>query len=286
MARKPEKKPDVGTTGHEWDGIEELNNPLPRWWLWSFYATIVWALLYTVAYPAWPLISGATPGVLGYSSRAELAADIAAFDAENAPLEARLVSLELDEIADDPEVGNFARAGGAAVFRTVCAQCHGAGAGGAPGFPNLLDDDWLWGGDLNAIYTTIKNGIRDEADPDARFSQMPAFGEFLTRDEIRALTQHVLNISGQENDATLAATGAELFADNCASCHGGAGTGDREQGAPNLTDAIWLWGNTPEAIATTITNARFGVMPSWQSRLTEAQIRQVAVFVHQQGGGE
>ncbi|MEX0969949.1 MAG: cytochrome-c oxidase, cbb3-type subunit III [Paracoccaceae bacterium] len=285
MAKKPEKKPDIGTTGHEWDGIEELNNPLPRWWLWTFYATIIWAFFYVIAYPAWPLINKATPGVLGYSSRADVAADIAATNEANAPLEARIVSLELDEIAGDAEVGHFARAGGAAVFRTVCAQCHGAGAGGAPGFPNLLDDDWLWGGDLNAIYLTVKHGIRDEADPDTRFSQMPAFGEFLSRDEIRALTQHVLHIAGQEHDAALAVTGAGLYAENCASCHGDAGMGDREQGAPNLTDAIWLWGNTPEAITTSITNARFGVMPSWQTRLTEAQIRQVTVFVHQLGGG-
>jgi len=286
MAKKPQKPQDPGTTGHEWDGIEELNNPLPRWWLWTFYLTIIWALGYTIAYPAWPMISGATSGVLGYSSRADVAAEIDAAAAANAPLDARIESLDLAAIATDAEVGHFASSGGAAVYRTFCTQCHGAGAGGAPGFPNLLDDDWLWGGDIEAIYTTVKHGIRDELDPNSRYSQMPAFGEYLTRDEIANLTQHVLAISGQEHDAAAATTGATLFADNCAACHGDAGLGDREQGAPNLSDAIWLYGNDVDAITTSIANARFGVMPSWQTRLTEAQIRQVSVFIHQQGGGE
>jgi len=286
MAKKPEKPQDVGTTGHEWDGIQELNNPLPRWWLWTFYITIVWALAYTIAYPAWPLISGATSGVLGYSSRAEVAADIDAVAAANASLEMRIESLPLTEIATDTEVGHFASSGGAAVYRTFCTQCHGAGAAGAPGFPNLLDDDWLWGGDIEAIYATVKHGIRDEADADTRFSQMPAFGEFMSRAEIAGLTQHVLAISGQDHDAELAAEGALLFADNCAACHGDAGLGNRELGAPNLADAIWLYGHDADAITTSITNARFGMMPSWQTRLSEAQIRQVAVYIHQQGGGE
>lgn len=284
MADKDTK--EIETTGHSWDGIEEFDTPMPRWWLWTFYLTIIWGIGYTIAYPAWPLVSGATTGVLGYSTRAEVAADISRVEGANAAIEARLEAADLTAIAADAELQHYATAGGGAVFRTWCAQCHGSGAAGARGYPNLLDDDWLWGGSIEDIYLTVRHGIRDEADIDGRYSQMPAFGDFMTEEEIGAMAQHVLAISGQEHDAALAAEGATLFADNCAACHGDAGTGDREQGAPDLTDSIWLWGGDVDTITETITNARFGVMPSWQSRLSEADIRAVATYVHQLGGGE
>lgn len=287
MSKKPTStKVDPDTTGHAWDGIEEFNNPLPRWWLWTFYLTIVWAIGYTIAYPAWPLISGATSGMLGYSTRAEVAADIKKFEDANAPIEAKLVAAPLAGIAADPELASFSQNAGAAVFKTWCAQCHGAGAAGAKGFPNLLDNDWLWGGSIDDIHTTITHGIRNTTDADARFSQMPAFGEILQPAEIDALANHVLAISGQEHDAALDAQGTQLFVDNCAACHTEAGTGDRAQGAPNLTDAIWLYGGDKATITETITKARFGVMPAWTGRLTEAQIRSVAEYVHSLGGGE
>ncbi|HSF93140.1 MAG TPA: cytochrome-c oxidase, cbb3-type subunit III [Paracoccaceae bacterium] len=280
------KKDQVDTTGHEWDGIEELDTPMPRWWLWTFYLTIIWAIGYVIAYPAFPLVSGATKGLLGYSSRAEVAADIESINAANKPFEDRIVALELDQISSDGEVGAFAMNGGGAIFKNSCAQCHGAGAAGAKGYPNLLDNDWLWGGSIDDIHTTITHGIRNENDPDARYSEMPAFGDILEKPEIAMAAQYVLSLSGNETDAAAAAAGAEVFADNCAACHGDDGTGDREQGAPNLTDAIWLWGGDLDTVTATITNSRFGVMPSWGDRLTEAQIRQVAVYVHQLGGGE
>ncbi len=289
MARKPEKKEtQVETTGHEWDGIEELNTPLPRWWLWTFYATIIWAIGYTIAYPAWPMISGATEGVLGYSSRANVAAEIAAVDAENAPLNDTLNGLELTEMVGHPEVGDYAFNGGKAIFQTFCIQCHGAGGQGNTGYPTLIDNDWLWGGDIEAIYQTIAHGVRAEEDFDTRYSEMPAFGDILLKEEIDAAAQYVLSLSGKETDASLVADGEIVFMDNCAACHMDDGTGDREQGAPNLTDAIWLYGDSLETVTETITNARFGVMPAWsaEGRLTEAQIRQVAVYVHQLGGGE
>jgi cytochrome c oxidase cbb3-type subunit 3 len=273
------------TTGHEWDGIKEYNNPLPRWWVWSFYATIVWAIAYAVAYPAWPLISGATPGVLGYSSRGAVAAEIDRFAEKNRPLEIALVAAELNEIEANPELASFARNGGAAVFRTRCAQCHGAGAAGSKGYPNLLDDDWLWGGDLAAIQDTILHGIRADADDDTRYSEMPAFGEMLSDAEIAAVTGHVLSLSNSEGGIA-SDLGAEAFADNCESCHGEGGTGGREFGAPNLADAIFLYGGDVESVETTIRNSRYGVMPSWSKQLTEAQIRQVAVYIHGLGGGE
>lgn len=287
MSRKPKiKQGDPDTTGHSWDGIEEFNNPLPRWWLWTLYATIIWAIGYAILYPAWPLISRATPGLLGYSTRAEVAADIKTFEEANAPIEAKLVATSLDAIAADPELANYTRNAGAAVFRINCAQCHGAGAAGAKGYPNLLDNDWLWGGSIDAIYTTVSHGIRNTTDPDARFSQMPAFGEILSPDEIGEVVNHVRAISGQDHDAALAAKGATIFADNCAVCHGENGHGDREQGAPNLTDAIWLYGGDVDTLTTTVTKARFGVMPAWTRRLSEADVRAVASYVHGLGGGE
>jgi len=287
MAKKPQDPPkEYKTTGHSWDGIEEFDTPMPRWWLWTLYLTIIWGIGYVIAYPAWPLVNGATQGVLGWSTRGEVAAEIERFDTANAEIESRLANAELAAIETDPELQHFAEAAGGAVFRTWCAQCHGSGAAGAKGYPNLLDDDWLWGGTLDEVYITVKHGIRNEEDPDARWSQMPAFGEFLTEEEIAQLVAHVRVISDQDADATLATAGATLFADNCASCHMDDGTGDREQGAPNLTDAIWLYGGDVESLTVTIDKARFGVMPSWQTRLSEADIRAVTAYVHQLGGGE
>lgn len=286
MSKKPENNEDYGTTGHEWDGIKEFNTPLPRWWLWTFYLTIIWALGYYVLYPSWPLINGATPGILGYSSRAEVAQDIAAVNEANAPLDAALVETDLATLSENPDLQRYAIAGGGAVFRTFCAQCHGSGAAGAIGFPNLLDDDWLWGGDIAAIETTIRHGIRSEDDDDTRYSEMPAFGEFLEKEEIQQVAEYVLSLSGFNHDGVMAQTGATIFEDNCASCHGETGTGDIEQGAPNLTDAIWLYGSDRDTLIETITYSRFGVMPPWQNRLTEAQIKQVTAYVHQLGGGQ
>lgn len=285
-----DKKPEVGTTGHEWDGIEELNNPLPRWWVWVFYLTIIWGVGYSIAYPAWPMLTRATAGVLGYSTRAEIAAELAAASAANAPIRARLEAADLTAIAADPELNTYARNAGAAVYRTWCAQCHGSGAAGvqAAGYPNLLDDDWLWGGDIEAIRLTVAHGIRNTTDPDARYSEMPKFGVdgLLEKPQIDAVVQHMLAISGQEHDAGLATTGAEVFAENCASCHGDDGKGMRDLGAPNLTDAIWLYGGDVANLTETVTSSRYGVMPNWNTRLSEADLRSVAVYVHGLGGGE
>lgn len=292
MSKKPDPRSELNqkTTGHEWDGIQEWDNPMPRWWLWTFYATIVWGVIYVILFPAWPLITGATPGLLGYSTRANAAAEIQRFEAANAPIRERLVAADLETVNQDPELLSFANNAGAAVFRANCSQCHGSGAAGvsAQGYPNLLDDDWIWGGDMSNIHLTITHGIRNTTDADARFSQMPAFGrdEILEPAQIDAVTQHVLAISGQEHDAALAADGAVLFAENCASCHGDEGLGNRDLGAPNLTDAIWLYGGDKAAITYQIVNARAGVMPNWNTRLSEADIRSVAIYVHGLGGGE
>lgn len=292
MARKPVKeKKVVKTTGHEWDGITELDNPMPRWWLWTMYLTIVWGIGYVILYPAWPLINGATPGLLGYSSRGEVEADIEAVNLKNAPINARIVSTDLTEIISDPstDLYNYATSGGKAVFQTFCIQCHGAGAGGFVGYPNLLDNDWLWGGDIDEIYTTISHGIRADEDDDTRLSDMPAFGDdYLSDEEIAQSAQFVLSLTGAATDPAMVAEGAIVFEDNCSGCHLEDGTGDQYAGAPNLADAIWLYGGDLETITETITNSRRGVMPAWSAanRLTESQIRLVTVYVHELGGDQ
>lgn len=289
MARDPKQQQpqDPETTGHEWDGIQEFNNPLPRWWLWMFYATIVWAVGYSIAYPAWPGIKSATAGVLGWSTRADVAKEIAAVNQANAAISDKLASADLATLSQDAELDGFAISSGAAVFRTWCAQCHGDGAAGARGYPNLLDNDWLWGGSMEEIHTTIAHGIRNEDDDDTRFSEMPAFGEMLEKDEIAQVTNYVMTLSGETPpDAMLVEAGGQVYADNCASCHADDGTGDRAQGAPNLTDAIWLYGGDYDAIHETVTKARYGVMPAWQQRLSPAQVNAVTAYVHQLGGGE
>lgn len=282
------RKVEVPSTGHSWDGIEEYDNPLPRWWLWTFYATIVWALFYVIAYPAIPMLTRATQGLLGTTNRGEVAAEIQRFAEANAPVQAKLVATPLDQIAADPELANSTANAGAAIFRTWCAQCHGSGAGGASGYPSLLDNDWLWGGSLDAIHTTIQHGIRDPKDADTRYSEMPRFGSdgMLDDTQIRQVVAYVLDLGGKPHDAALAAEGKTIFADNCTSCHGENGHGDREQGAPNLTDAVWLYGSDPATLTRIVHDGPYGVMPAWVGRLSEADIRAVASYVHSLGGGE
>ena len=270
------------TTGHSYDGIEELNTPLPRWWLWTFYLTVIWGVGYTVAFPAWPLITGATQGMLGYSTRAEVAAEIEAHETQNAELVASLVAADLNGISPQDDLHRYATARGASVFRAQCSQCHGSGAAGGIGYPNLLDNDWLWGGTVDQIAYTVRHGIRNEIDWDAHYSQMTAFGEILEPEQIETLADFVITWPDHQG----AGDGAVLFEENCASCHGAMAQGDIEQGAPNLTDAIWLYGGDRESVIETITYSRFGVMPPWGQRLSEADVRAVSIYVHSLGGGE
>lgn len=281
-------KVEVPSTGHNWDGIEEYDNPLPRWWLWTFYGCIVWALAYVVAYPAIPLLTHATQGLIGTTNRQQVAADIQKFAEANAPIQAKLVATPLDKIADDPELANYTANAGAAIFRTWCAQCHGSGAGGASGYPTLLDNDWLWGGSIDAIHNTIEHGIRDPKDADTRYSEMPKFGAdgLLDKTQIGQVVNYVLELGGRPHDAGLAAAGKAIFAENCTACHGEDGHGDRAQGAPNLTDAVWLYGNDPATLTRIVHDGPYGVMPAWSGRLSEADIRAVASYVHGLGGGE
>ncbi|MFK7869114.1 MAG: cytochrome-c oxidase, cbb3-type subunit III [Roseobacter sp.] len=283
----PKQEGDPNTTGHSWDGIEEFDNPMPRWWLWCFYLTIIWGIGYVIMYPAWPLVNSATAGLLGYSTRGEVAEEIAAVEAANEGINAQLASAELTAIVDDPNLNGYAVSAGAAVYRTWCTQCHGSGAAGFVGYPNLLDDDWLWGGDIEAIHTTIAHGIRNEDDPDARYSEMPAYGDIFETEEIEQVVNYVMTLSGGTAlDGSKVDAGSELFYDNCAACHGDEGLGNIDLGAPNLSDAIWLYGGDYDTLIETVTYSRYGVMPPWTQRLSEAEIRSVALYVHQLGGGE
>ena len=290
MAKKPgddtqriDHPTGTAFVGHEWDGIEELNPPLPRWWLWTFYISIIWSLAYVIMYPAWPLVNSATEGMLGWTSRGQLAAEMQAADAKRAPLVNALAAIPVEQLLADQKLYQGAVAGGSAAFKVHCVQCHGSGAMGSKGYPNLNDDDWLWGGDIAAIHYTLTHGIRNPDHPETRQSAMPAFDGILTPAEIAAVVGHVQSLSGK---AKPNAKGAELFATNCASCHGADGKGLREFGAPNLADNIWLYGSDPATLTQTIKQSRQGVMPRWNDKLDAATIKMLAAYVHSLGGGE
>lgn len=276
----------ISTTGHEWDGIKELNNPLPRWWVITFYITIAWAIGYTVVYPAWPMLTSATRGVLGYSSRRDVKNELAAAEVAKGKFVAAIQAKTVSEITADNTLREFAIAAGGAAFKVNCVQCHGSGAQGSKGFPNLNDDDWLWGGNAEQIQQTIAHGIRFASDPDTRLSEMPAFGDIITTDQIKQVGAYVASLSDPVQDTSLIELGANVFAENCAACHGEDAKGNRELGAPDLTDAIWLYGSGETAIAAQVRAPRHGVMPAWIGRLGEIKVKELAVYVHSLGGGE
>jgi cytochrome c oxidase cbb3-type subunit 3 len=285
--RRLDQPTGTETVGHEWDGIEELDTPMPRWWLWTFYASIVFALGYVALYPAWPMIHRGSEGALGWTSRADLAREMSEQKAEMAPMLNAIAGVPIEHLADNQARMQAAVAGGRAAFKVNCVQCHGSGAAGSQtlGYPNLNDDDWLWGGDLATIQTTITHGARDPSDGQTRQSQMPAFGRdgILTAEQIGEVADHVLSLSGKARDN---AGGAQLFEQNCAVCHGPAGKGTRAVGAPNLSDAIWLYGGTRQDVIAQVTNPRMGTMPAWGRRLDAVTIKMLAAYVHSLGGGE
>lgn len=275
----------VETVGHSWDGIEELNNPLPRWWLWTLYATIVFAIGYMVVYPAIPLASKGTEGLWGWTSRGQLAEEMKAEDQRRAGTLAALAATPIEQLASKPDLMRAAIEGGRAAFRVNCVQCHGSGAAGSIGYPNLRDDDWLWGGNIKDIETTLTNGIRQPGNDATRQSLMPNFGKdgILQPADIAAVADHVLSLSGKAMDN---ARGAQLFAENCAACHGPEGKGGRQFGAPNLADAIWLYGGKRDQVRGSINQAHAGVMPAWGGKLDPVTIKMLAAYVHSLGGGE
>jgi cytochrome c oxidase cbb3-type subunit 3 len=276
----------VETTGHVWDGIRELDNPLPRWWLWIFYGCIVVAIVYWVLMPAWPGLNGYTPGILKQSDRAAVAQDLQALQAQRGRGEAMLATASLQQIEADPALQAHALSVGQSVFGDNCATCHGAGGGGNRGYPNLRDDVWLWGGSLEEIEHTLRVGVRS-AHPETRTSQMPAFGRenMLTAAQVSDLTEYVVRLSGRPANAAAVGRAQQLYADNCAACHTPTGVGDRAVGAPNLTDREWLYGSDRESIRGQIHNGRNGVMPTWEGRFSPGVIKALAVYIHVNAGG-
>ena len=278
----------TATTGHQWDDIKELNTPLPRWWVIAFYLSIIWAVGYWLVYPAWPLLTSNTTGLLGYSSRADVAVELANLDKIRGEKMVALGAASLAEIEKDPGLLALARARGKTVFGDNCAPCHGSGAAGAKGFPNLNDDDWLWGGTLDQIMQTIQYGARS-GHAKAHEGQMLAFGKdgILKPDQIVAVANYVRALSGLPTRPGYdAAAGTKVFAENCVACHGDTGKGNPELGAPNLTDKIWLYGSDEATIIESIANGRAGVMPAWEGRLDPVTIKAMAVYVHSLGGGK
>lgn len=286
--RRVDAATNTAFVGHEWDGIEELDTPMPRWWLLILYATIVFSIGYCIAYPAWPLLDRATAGVLGWTSQGALRDELAAETKRKAPILAALARAPIETVPGDARLLRTAIEGGRAAFKVNCVQCHGAGAAGGKGYPNLNDDDWLWGGDLATIEQTITHGIRSPVDPDTRQSQMPAFGRdgILTAPQIQDVVSFVRLVSRQEGQSASARRGAALFATNCAACHGEDARGNRALGAPNLSDAIWLYGGDRATLTETVTNARAGMMPAWGQRLDPVTVKMLALYVHGLGGGE
>lgn len=279
----------IETTGHEWDGIKELNQPAPRWWLYVFIITVIWAVGYWVVYPAWPVPGGNTKGSQGWTQHGELAQQQALIAQRQEKYLEHFHKASLQDISKDKELYAFARAGGAAVFKEHCAACHGSGAAGGNGYPNLNDDDWLWGGKLEDIYKTIKVGVRS-THPDTRFSQMPAFGRdgVLKHGQIEDVADYVLSLhdGGKGENADGVARGKDIFTQNCVACHGASGEGNRSMGAPKLNDAIWLYGGDKASIMQQVSNPRHGVMPTWENRLSDDTIKQLTIYVHSLGGGE
>jgi len=271
------------TVGHEWDGIEELDTPMPRWWLWTFYLCIIFSIGYVIVYPAIPLLDRGTEGLWGWTSRGQLAKELRLAEESHAEVRERIAQVPVERLSDDPALMAAAVSGGRAAFKVNCVQCHGSGAAGGAGYPNLNDDDWLWGGDLKAIEYTLVHGIRQHGDKLTRDKQMPAFAGAWTPVQLGAVTDHVLSLSGKAKSNPV---GAQLYAENCVACHGAAGQGDRAQGAPALNDAIWLYGGSRAEIQNQILKPRMGMMPSWGNRLDPVTIKMLAAYVHSLGGGE
>lgn len=284
MATQGEKDPVTGryTTGHEWDGIKELNTPLPKWWVWVFYVCILWGVGYWVFYPAIPVLSDYTKGTLGWSAREEFHQEMAAVEKSRSAWMTNFETAAPADIKADPTLLQYAMAGGKSVFNENCAPCHGTGGAGAYGYPTLADDEWIWGGSMDDIQQTISYGVRNTHD-DSRQSDMPAFGEILAPQEVDQVADYVLSLS---NGGDAASPGATVYADNCAACHGEQGEGMAAVGAPALNNSLWLFKGTKEGVVAQIAKPKHGSMPAWSERLDENTIKMLTVYVHTLGGGQ
>ncbi|MEW6679294.1 MAG: cytochrome-c oxidase, cbb3-type subunit III [Pseudomonadota bacterium] len=296
----------VQTTGHVWDGdLQEYNNPLPQWWIWGLYVTIIFALVYWVVYPSWPVGKGFLPGMNSvtyvnaqgeeeqwhWNTRAKLLNEMQEAYAAQKPYYDKLMAMPYGDIIKDPELSSFVISAGKTVFADNCAACHQSGGAGKVGFyPNLSDDDWLYGGSFDKVHETISKG---------RKGYMPPFGEALSSAQIDALAHYVLSLSGNPVDAAKAGQGKQLFhshAAACFYCHGDDAKGRQDIGSANLTDKVWLWADVPgaqdgaaklAAVRQVIAGGlNKGVMPAWEGRLKPEQIKLLTVYVHELGGGK
>lgn len=283
-----ERDPLTGheTTGHEWNGITELNTRVPRVIWWAVGITHVWALIYWVLMPAWPLVTTYTRGLLGYDDQERVERQVAVANAVRADWSKALATLPADEVRQDAALMSHVARTAPSLFGDNCAGCHGADAAGGPGFPSLVDDTWLWGGDADTIMETLRVGI-NAPHPDSRWAQMPAFGEsdILTRPQVRTVVDYVQTLSGLETDTAQErlVEGETLFAENCASCHGDDAAGNRDLGAPNLTDEAWVYGGDDAVMFETIHNGRQGWMPAWEGRLTTAERMMLTLYIQDLG---
>lgn len=288
MPTKIEKDAISGqeTTGHEWDGLKELNTPLPRWWLLTFYACIAFAAGMFILYPGIPYGPGYFRGLLGYSQRARVDADVRKLAAQRSSYMDKIASLSFADIRDDKQLSSMAATSGRIAFAENCKPCHGAGGGGNLGYPALAAGAWIWGGKLEDIQYTLTYGIRNGHE-NARDSQMPQFGAdgLLTPEQIQQTADYVMTLYGEKSEKDLSA-GKQLFADNCAACHGEAGQGNRELGAPRLAGHVHLHGDTRDQVVAQITKPALGVMPNWNTRLDAGTIKSLTLYVHGLGGGE
>ena len=290
MASKIEKDTATGTetTGHEWDGIRELNTPLPKWWVYVWLACIAWAAVYMLLYPSIPYGSGYFHGLLHWSARSEVTHEVAEVDAKRDIYMKRIAALPFAAILRNPRLMQVAETAGAITFAENCQPCHGPGGSGRIGYPALAAGAWLWGGTLPAIQRTITYGIRS-GDPKARQSQMPPFGAsgMLSPAQIQQVASFVWSrFYGHPAKGEDIAPGAKIFAANCAVCHGAKGQGSFAVGAPRLASHVHLYGDFRAAIVRQVTDPRMGVMPNWDHRLDPATIKAVAIYVHSLGGGQ
>jgi cytochrome c oxidase cbb3-type subunit III len=274
------------TTGHEWDGIKELNTPLPRWWVYLFWICVIWAVGYWVVYPAWPTANDYTRGMFGWSSRGQLTQELKEQKAARSQWLSKIDAASAEDIAKDKALLNYALVGGKIAFGENCSACHGAGGVGSPGaYPSLADDVWMWGGTLADIQQTIAHGVRNE-DPDSRNSQMPSFGAdgLLTADQIGQVADYVVSLQKTPAAGT---PGEAVFAENCVACHGEGGIGNKDMGAPQLNTAIRTFTKpTKEGVIAQVSKPKHGSMPSWSKRLDAATVKMLAVYVHSLGGGK
>lgn len=258
------KGEEVQITGHIWDDdLAEYNNPLPRWWMLMFYLTLIFAAVYLVLYPG----LGTWKGIRGWTSVGQYKEEKAVAEAKYQPLYDKYLKQDVKAVAADPE----AQAMGKRLFQTYCVQCHGSDARGAKGFPNLTDNDWLYGGDTKTIHTTIAGG---------RQGQMPAFGAAFGEEKVKDVANYAMSLSGKKHDADRAARGKETFAAICSACHGADGKGNQAMGAPNLTDNVWLYGGTEKTIIETVTNGRNNQMPAWKDFLGDGKVHLLTAYVY------